>query len=49
LPSQSYDFRESKEVRLMTDVSRLHCTLQTSHPVLSVNMEPEVEGKVDVT
>ena len=28
-----------KKVRLMTDVSRLHCTLQTSRPVVSVNMD----------
>jgi len=38
LPTQSYDFLKSKKVRLMTDVSRLHCTLQTSRPVVSVNM-----------
>jgi len=28
----------------MMDDSRLHCILQTSHPVVSGNMEPEVEG-----
>jgi len=27
LPSQSYNFHESKKVRLMTDVSKLHCIL----------------------
>ena len=39
LPTQSYDFHESKKVRLMTDVSRLHCTLQNSRPVVSGNMD----------
>jgi len=46
LPSQSYNFHESKKSRLMTDVSKLHCI---SCPVVAVHIEPEVEGKVDLT